>query len=99
MDVSEFLNQGDVWIVTEGQEVKISDMTDDHAMYAARWLKQNATGLILIVEAKRNEDAVNREGHVKDVLALVAQHPREWIVRTPLYQALAKVAFNERNAS
>lgn len=99
MDVSEYLNQGGIWIATEGEEVKISEMSREHAAYAARWLTQSATGLILIVEAKRNEDAVNGEGHAKDVLSLVAQHPREWIVRTPLYQALAKVAFNERDAS
>lgn len=93
MDVTAYLNQGDIWIATEGEEVKISDMTREHAQYAARWLSQNATGLILIVEAKRNEDAVNNEGSVRDVLELVSKHPRDWILTTPLYRALNKVAY------
>lgn len=91
MDVSEYLNQGDIWIATEGEEVKISEMSREHAAYAARWLTQNATGLILIVEAKRNEDAVNEDGNIRDVLELVSKHPKDWMVTTPLHRALMKI--------
>lgn len=88
MDVKDYLNQSKTWISSDGDEVDISTMTQDHATLAARWLVQNSTGLILIVEASKNEDAVNGTGSVHDVLALVAQSPRHWIQSTPLFRAL-----------
>lgn len=92
MDVTEFLKQDEIWISGDGAEVKISDMSSDHAALAARWLDMNSTGLILVVESAHNEDAINGDGHVRDVLALMAQRPREWIVKTPLHRALIKAA-------
>jgi len=92
MDVSEYLDQSDVWVATDGKKVAIQDMTPDHAAHAARWLAQSATGLILIVEAKINEDAYNGDCDVADVLALVAQTPKDWIMRKPLFRALMRVA-------
>lgn len=90
MDITAYLNQGDVWITSEAEEIKISDMPNGHREYAARWLMQNSTGFILVSEAKANEDAVNGDGHVKNVLKLMASSPRDWMSRTPLYRALSK---------
>lgn len=92
MDIVEFLDQETVWITADGARTKISEMSADHAALSARWLAQNSTGLILIAESAINEGALNGDGDVSDVLALVAQSPRDWIARKPLYRALVRVA-------
>lgn len=91
MDLREYLNQGKIWITTSGTEVQVSKMSPDHAFQSARWLQQNATGLISVMEATENEDAINGDGHVRNVLALVAQSPRQWMSGMPLYLALMSV--------
>jgi len=92
MDVTAYLNQGDIWYTIKGTETKVADMSKDHATLAARWLYDNSTGLISIVEAAKNEGAITGDGSVKDVLALLAQSPRHWITQTSLYRSLIKVS-------
>lgn len=92
MDIKDYLNQDKTWFSADGAEVDITSMSSDHAHMAARWLTQNSTGLILIVEASKNEDAVNGTGNVQEVLSLVAQSPRAWIQSTMLFRALDRKA-------
>lgn len=91
MDLKEYLNQSEVWIPAEGPDVKIADMTPNHAAMCAEWLSRNATGLIGVVEAAENESAAVGSGDVRNVLALVAKSPKQWMQGTPLYRALRRV--------
>lgn len=95
MDVSQYLNQDEIWYTTDQKQIKVSEMAGDHAALCARWLQQNATGLILVVEASKNEGALAGDGDVTDVLSLIAQSPRQWMSNTPLYQALIKASGGE----
>lgn len=90
MDMLAYLSQEEIWIPADGKDVKISDMTPNHAAMCAEWLSRNATGLIGVVEAGKNEAAAVGEGDVRDVLALVAVSPKQWMHSTPLYRALKR---------
>ena len=90
MDVTQYLNQGDLWATPDGM-IQVNRMTPDHKRHALRWLTDNATGLILIMESFLNEEILNESslydlGHV---LSLMNTRPKEWVVTTPLYQALS----------
>lgn len=91
MDVRGYLGQGDIWYAANGDTIKVPEMAPDYASLAARWLLEHATGLILVVEAAKNEDALHDDGDVRDVLSLVAQSPKQWMTSQPLYRALIKV--------
>lgn len=93
MDVVAYLNQTEVWFHAEtGRMVQIREMEFDHRMRAARWLMDKAPGLILICETQINEDIVSgTEGaNLADVLSLLAQSPRAWMRRRPLFQTLIR---------
>jgi hypothetical protein len=90
MDLHEYLSQDVIWYPADGGEIKIKDMTPNHAAMCAEWLSRNATGLIGVVEASKNEDAALGEGDVRDVLALVAVSPKQWMQSTGLYRALKR---------
>lgn len=89
MDVDQYLKQGELWATPDGM-VRIETMAPDHKRHALRWLMDNATGLILIMESHLNEEILvgsNPYG-LLDVLALMNTRPKEWVVTTTLYQAL-----------
>lgn len=93
MDLREYLNQGDVWISAgqngeRGTALKIGDMSIEHRRRAARWLTEKAPVMIAVVEAQVNEGLVAGEGDIRDLLSLIAQHPKYWIRNTRLFTAL-----------
>jgi hypothetical protein len=91
MDIDQYLKQGDLWATSDGM-IRIDAMTPDHKRHALRWLTDNATGLILIMESHLNEEILvgsNPYG-LGDVLALMNQRPKEWVVSTALYKALSQ---------
>ncbi len=89
MDINQYLIQGSLWATPDGM-INVADMTPDHKRHALKWLQDNATGLILIMESFMNEEILNGSNPygLGDVLALMNTRPKEWVTTTTLYKAL-----------
>lgn len=90
MSISHYLDQGELWATSDGM-ISIADMTADHKRHALKWLMDNSTGLILVVESFMNEEILNGSNPygLGYVLQLMNQRPKEWVVTTHLYKALS----------
>lgn len=89
LDMYEYLHQGDFWLTPDGL-IPVASMAPDHRGQSARWLLDNATGLILLCEGKINEDIVSGETSktLHDVFTMMNTRPKDWVLRLPLYRAL-----------
>ena len=84
MSVLEYLGQGDYWLDTKNDAVfEVKQMDPDRRIRAAKELTRMSTALISIAEG---EAACRR--NLPQALRLAAARPREWMIRTALYQAL-----------
>lgn len=100
MNVSTYLDQGEVWIPKEGEPVEVGSMSPEWRRNAAKWLVRRSD--ILRVECRiaafRDEchaledgtaDTLRREG-TDDLVNLLRgiSKPDEWIKGTELYRSL-----------
>lgn len=90
-DVYRFVNQDAYWLTSRGL-VPLADMDADHRAQSARWLMDNATGLILVCESAINEDIRCGENGrtLYDVFRLMNRRPKDWVAQLPLYRALVQ---------
>lgn len=99
MNVSTYLDQGEVWIPKEGEPVEVESMSIEWRRNAAKWLVRRSD--ILRVECRiaafRDElhdadfsDAEFRREETDDLVNLLRgiSKPDEWIKGTELYRSL-----------
>lgn len=92
MSLEDFINQSDYWCSTEEGLTEIDRMSNGHRALAARWLMTHATPIISVIECAYNESVISQEDThtLSDILGLMAQNSRTWMLNTPLYRALVK---------
>lgn len=96
MTMLEYLGQDRKWIsFRDGRVLNIADMTEDHRSRAARFLLDNATPLVILMESAvqaSEDDAIvaGPFGKVITLLQMISDSPKNNIMKTPLYRALIK---------
>lgn len=88
LTISEYLNQGDIWISKIGAQ-NVSEMDLVNRLRCARWLHRRSTPIqqLVLTEIVAFEDDPTP---TVTVMGILAQDPYNWMQRSTLFKALVK---------